>query len=148
MPKPEVLIPHLRGLRVDPQATRHYEMMSGGFFWSDERPGPDYSEIAGDYAMRFLFGYRASLVRGQPRADLRSLWEAVLAACPEWPGFLTERCSPALAEELARASKSGLRDLDRLDRVLSRAAVRPNNALQRTAGGRPSFLARLFSRRR
>ena len=148
MPKPEVLIPHLRELRADPQATRHYEMMSGGFMWSDERPGGGYSEVAGDYAMRFLFGYRASLVRGQPREDLRSVWEVVLAACPEWPGFLPERCSPALAEELSRASKSGLRDLDRLERVLSRAAARPNKALQRTAGARPSFWSRLFSRRR
>jgi hypothetical protein len=116
--------------------------------WSDERPEPGYSEVAGDYAMRFLFGYRASLVRGQPREDLRSVWEAVLAACPEWPGFLPERCSPALAEELSRASASSFRDLERLGHVLSRPAARPNHALQRTAGERPSFWSRLFSRRR
>ena len=117
MPKPEVLIPHLRGSRVDPAATRQFEIMSGGFMWSDERPGAGYSEAAGDYAMRFLFAYRASLVRGRPRAELRAVWEAVLAACPEWPGFLPERCSPELAPELERASSTNSRYLRRLFRT-------------------------------
>lgn len=130
MPKPEVLIPYLRGLRVDPTATRSYEAMSGGFFWSDERPAPPYSESASDYAMRFLLGYRASLVRGQPREDLRSVWDAVLAACPGWPGFLPERRSPTLAEELVQTSRRTLRRLEKLDRVLSgsptSAAVAPS----------------------
>ena len=31
MPKPEILIEHLRGLTIDPSASRHFEMMSGGF---------------------------------------------------------------------------------------------------------------------
>lgn len=138
MPKPEMLIPHLRELRVDPAATRHHEMMSGGFFWSDERPGADYSDASADYAMRFLLGYRASLVRGQPREELRPVWDAVLAACPGWPGFQPERCSPTLAEELARASKRSLRHLHALDRVLSKlqgspaATPEPNPALERT----------------
>ena len=148
MPKPEVLIPHLRGLCVDPQATRQYEFMSGGFLWSDERPGGSYSEAAGDWAMRTLLIYRASLVLGRPCEQWRFVWDAVRAGCPGWPGFLPERCSPALAGELAQASKRGMRHLNALDRVLSKARARPNHALQRTAGARPSFLARLFSRRR
>ena len=38
---------------------------------------------------------------------------------------------------------------ERFDHAFARAgAAPPNNALQRTAGGRPSFLSRLFSRRR
>jgi hypothetical protein len=93
--------------------------MSGGFFWSDEKP-PSYSDEAADYALRFLLGYRASLVRSHPREDLRPVWDAVLAACPQWPRFLPERRSPSLAEELEQASKSSMRSLDRLDRVLSK----------------------------
>jgi hypothetical protein len=123
MPKPEVLIPHLRRLRADPQATRQFEMMSGGFLWSDEKPA-GYSDAAADYALRRLLAYRASLVRGRPREELASTWEAVLAACPEWPGFLPERRSPALAEELDRASKSSMRSLDRLDRAFHKAKER------------------------
>ena len=119
MPTPEILIEHLRGLTVDPSATRHFEMMSGGFLWSDEKPA-GYSDSAADYPLRHLLAYRASLVRGQPREELRSVWDAVLAACPQWPGFLPERCSPALAEELERAYKSSMRSLDRLDRAFSK----------------------------
>ena len=146
MPKPEMLIPHLRGLRADPAATRSYEAMSGGFFWSDERPPAPYSESASDYAMRFLLGYRASLIRGQPREELRPVWDAVLAACPGWPGFLHERSSPALAEELNRASKRTMRHLERLDRVLSGSQAtpaapppQPNPALERTSQGGDAF---------
>jgi len=124
MPKPQVLIPYLRDLRVDPHATRHFEIMSGGFFWSDEKPASAYSEKAGDYAMRFLLGYRASLIRGKPREDLRAVWDAVLAACPQWPGFLPERRSHTLAEELERASKSSMRYVDRLDRAVTKAQSR------------------------
>jgi hypothetical protein len=119
MPKPEILIEHLRRLTVDPSATRHFEMMSGGFLWSDEKPA-GYSDAAADYSLRHLLAYRASLVRGQPREELRSVWDAVLAACPQWPGFLPERRSPALADELERASKSSMRSLERLDRALSK----------------------------
>lgn len=119
MPKPEVLVDHLRELVVDTDATRHFEMMSGGFYWSDEKPD-GYSDATSDYAFRFLIGYRASLVRGAPRAELRFVWDAVLAACPQWPGFLSERCSPALADELERASKASMRSLERLDRACSK----------------------------
>jgi hypothetical protein len=120
MPKPEILIQHLRGMLVDPAATRQFEMMSGGFFWSDERP-PNYSDSSADYALRCVLAYRASLTRGKPREQFRSVWDAVIAGCPQWPGFLAERRSPELAAELDRASKSGLKSLDRLDRALGKA---------------------------
>ena len=148
MPKPEVLIPYLRGLPVDTQATRHHEMMSGGFLWSEEGPAEGYSEMAGDYAMRFLLGYRASLTRGQPREELRFVWDAVLSACSEWPGFLVERRSPVLAEELAQVSRAEMRHLTALDHACSkivaqRGAVSP----QPTVGKWLSHLLHAFLRR-
>src|SRR2546423_820147 len=113
MPKPAILTKALRGLRHDPQATRSYEMMSGAFVWSDERPA-DYCDVEADYAFRFLIGYRASLVRGEPREELRSIWEAVSEACPEWPGFRPERCSTDLAGDLDDASNRMVRRIDAL----------------------------------
>ena len=123
MPNPEKLIPHLRALRYDPAAVRGYEMMSGGFMWSDELPASDqYSDPHdGDYALRFLFGYRASLIRGRPDEGLRPVWDAVLAACPSWPGFRSERCSVSLAAELGKDRKTGMRHLERISRVLNKA---------------------------
>jgi hypothetical protein len=116
MPQPEVLIEVFHGLRYDPQAKRSYELMSGGFVWSDEYPA-GFSWGTGDFALRFLVGYRASLVRGAPREELRSVWDAVLAGCPDWPGFRPERRSTDLVGELDRASKRMMRSVDALDRA-------------------------------
>ena len=122
MPKPEKLIPHLRALRYDPASVRTYEMMSGGFIWTDEMPRREvYSDSNdGDYALRFLLGYRASLIRGRPNEGLRLVWDAVLIACPSWPGFRPERCSASLAPELEREGKGSMRHLDRYSRVFDK----------------------------
>jgi hypothetical protein len=116
MPKPEILIEALRGVRYDPKAERSYELMSGGFVWSDEYPA-GFTFTVGDFAFRFLVGYRASLIRGAPREELRSVWDAVLAGCPDWPGFRPERRSTDLVTELDRASKRMMRSVDALDRA-------------------------------
>jgi hypothetical protein len=123
MPKPEKLIPHLQALCYDPAAERSYEMMSGGFMWSDELPPSDvyFDPHDGDYALRFLLGYRASLIRGRPDEGLRPVWDAVLAACPNWPGFRSERCSVSLAAELEKEGKASMRHLERISRVLDKA---------------------------
>jgi hypothetical protein len=128
MPKPEVLVEFLRGLKYDPDATRHYEVMSGGFVWSDEIP-KDYSDKAADWALRFLIGYRASLIRGKPREELRFVWDTVLAGCPGWPSFHPERSNTALAEELNKNSRRTVKYLDRLSAVFER---------KKQKGGEPS----------
>jgi hypothetical protein len=53
----------------------------------------------GSWAFRFLMGYRASLIRGIPREELRPPWDQLLR---EWPGFRPERHDPTLAAELDR----------------------------------------------
>jgi hypothetical protein len=101
-PEPALIV--LRAARWDSNATHSYEIMSGGFAWSDER----LSQAAAvclehsNYAVRFVMGYRASLTRGAPRDELRAPWDQLLRECPEWPGFRPERASSALAAELDR----------------------------------------------
>ena len=97
----------LRQARWEPDATHSYEVMSGGFAWSDER----LSQLStacmaeGSWAFRYLMGYRASLIRGAPREELRPPWDQLLRECPEWPGFRPERSDPSLAAELDRESR-------------------------------------------
>src|ERR1700689_1212629 len=96
LPDAELLLKQLRGLKFNPNATRDFELMSGGFIWSDERPR-DYDDVVTGYAFRFLIGFRASLIHGKPREELRFVWDAVWAGCPDWPGFRPERFSTELA---------------------------------------------------
>jgi hypothetical protein len=117
----ELLVKQLRGLIYDPNATKYFELMSGGFIWSDEKPR-DYDDVAAGYAFRFLIGFRASIIGGKPREDLRFVWDAVRAACPEWPGFRPERGSRGLAEELDSANDRAMRRLCALDRLFGRDA--------------------------
>jgi len=112
----------LQQARWDASATRQYEIMSGGFAWSDEWP----SDVAylcverGSWAFRYVMGYRASLIRGAPREELRAPWDQLLRECPEWPGFRPERSSPALTKDLDYESNRAFRELDELDRCMIR----------------------------
>src|SRR5262249_44476426 len=99
---PEAALAILRQARWDPNATHSFEVVSGGFAWSDER----LQEAAAacmehrSWAFRYLMGYRASLTRGAPREELRPPWDQLLRECPEWPGFRSERSGPEVAAEL------------------------------------------------
>jgi|SRR5208283_4847944 len=97
----------LRQALWDPNATRSYEIMSGGFSWSDERM-TDVSFVCmahRSWAFRFLMGFRASLSAGAPREELSPPWDQLLQECPDWPGFREERRSTELAAELHRESR-------------------------------------------
>jgi hypothetical protein len=108
----------LRKACWDANARRRYEILSGGFAWSDERLW-DVAPICmaqGSWAFRYLMGYRASLIRGMPRDALRAPWDQLLRECPDWPGFRLERSNPALLRELEAEDERAVRDLDQLDR--------------------------------
>jgi hypothetical protein len=107
----------LESLRFDPNARRSYELLSGGFVWTDETcDGVWHAPDAGDeqwYVLRYLWGYRASLIRGAPDERLRSTWDAMVANYPDWPGLRPERRSTALAAELEAQARVALDDLER-----------------------------------
>lgn len=119
----KVLFPYsaikiLRDARWSANATRSYEILSGGFHWSDECL-LDVLRIcveSDNYAFRYVIGFRASLIRGVPRNELREPWDQLRIECPNWPGFRSERCNPSLAQELNRESQKACDDLDELDR--------------------------------
>ena len=95
---PSKAVEMLRAARSGPDAARSVELMTVSFMWAGETGG-----VPGNLpSVRALLGYRGSLQRGQPDESLRGPWDQLLAACPEWPGFRPERCSPALRDELER----------------------------------------------
>lgn len=105
---PEEALVFLRKMQYDPEARRGFEGLSTSFYWSDEGLPPamrlcrDHESRATFYTMVF----RTSLIRGEPIEEYRRNWKQLQAACPEWPGFRSERCStdllPAWQRELKR----------------------------------------------
>ncbi len=77
----------------------------------------------GSWAFRFLMGYRASLIRGSPREELRPPWDQLLRECPEWPGFRPERRDSSLATELDRASRRVDVCVRRIERRMRQSAA-------------------------
>jgi hypothetical protein len=86
----------LREARFDPESVREYDLFAGGFYWSDER----IEAVSDSDTYRVILAYRASLSEGAPRNELLDTWNQLQRACPDWPGFRRERCSPALANDL------------------------------------------------
>lgn len=108
----------LNDLTFSETARRFYEMMSGALMWEDEKPDLPFSEIGW---FRAALAYRSSVILGQPRPELESVWSALQRIAPEWPGFRPERCtpSPELVDYLNEQGKRSARSLDRLDGLMS-----------------------------
>lgn len=114
---PDEALDILRGARYRPEAERSYEIMSGSFWWSDELVGETFAACRrhGSWAFRYLMGYRGSLIRGAPDAELEPVWQQVARACPDWPGLRPERNSPTLAGALHREGRKNCAESLRLD---------------------------------
>jgi hypothetical protein len=120
---PDAVIEILRQAHWDPNAQRDFDLMSGGYEWSDEGFRDALSKCASADVdpFRCVLGYRASLVLGEPRAELREPWDQLLAVCPDWPGFRPERADPCLAKELNAQNEASLRQLERTATIYARA---------------------------
>jgi hypothetical protein len=105
-PFPDTALVILRQTRWNPRAAWRYEGLSGGLVWDDELPR-EAIEACGrvdSWAHRYVLGYRASLIRGEPSEGLRAAWDQLARECPEWPGFRPERQAAELREQLEAAS--------------------------------------------
>ena len=84
----------MQSIAYDPRAKRYYDIMRGGFVWTDELPDPDTDGEAFVEALTFLYraiAYRASISLGAPDVELEVGWRKVEQELPNWPGFRKER---------------------------------------------------------
>jgi hypothetical protein len=84
----------LRSCIYDENATRSYDIMRGGFIWSDEFPnnGKDHDMLMSSIGLLVeIIAYRASLTAGKSRIEFEEEWNTLKIACPSWPGFREER---------------------------------------------------------
>lgn len=107
----------LRRLQFDPAAVLSYEGLSGGLVWSDEW-SPELQRACSQappevkYVCRFLWAYRASLIKGSPDPRWEDLWQTMRADFPCWPMFQRSRCTPELQGELERRGRAFLDELE------------------------------------
>lgn len=120
---PESALVILRRTRWNPESKCGYEGLSGGLVWSDEFPREAIEACVSvdNWAFRHVLGYRASLIRGEPREELRSAWDQLARECPDWPGFRPGRQASELRERLDSEQARFAREMDELDRRCSRS---------------------------
>jgi hypothetical protein len=129
---PQAALAIIRRARWNPPAVCSYEGMSGGLVWDDEFPIEAISACTREdsWAFRYVWGYRASLIRGRPREEIRAAWDQLALECPEWPGFRLERRAAALREMLEAEEDRFLSEIEEL-------FDKPTDAEPRAAAGRP-----------
>ena len=102
----------MNGLRFDEESPYFYELMSGALIWEDEKAGVTFEQLG---YMRMIWAFRTGEILESPRSEYQVLWEAVMEAAPDWPGFRADRCNPPeeVIQYLASAKRNSKRDLDR-----------------------------------
>ncbi len=94
----------LEGCKYDPSADRSYDMMRGGFVWTDELPARDSGRyLAAIALLAKVIAYRGSLTLGEPRDEYRKEWEYLMEVLPDWPGFRLDRWKGAVERDLRAA---------------------------------------------
>lgn len=90
----EEILKVLNGCVYDENATRSYDIMRGGFIWSDELPGSKKNQkmfVRGIFLLAKVIAYRASLTARNPRNEFEEEWSTLKSVYPSWPGFREER---------------------------------------------------------
>ena len=116
----ELLGAKLDKLAVDPRASMSYDLLAGGLVWSDEIPACDLAAaqeipFPGLGQFRALLNHRNSLILGESGKRFQDVWERALRLCPNWPGFISARQEPALAQEARSRSEAARRSFEELD---------------------------------
>ena len=77
--------------------------------------------------LRYLWGFRQSLILGTKRLDLVHLWHETMKQAPCWPGFESKRSSPPMlpfALKCIAKSEKFSAELDELDERITRIPAR------------------------
>lgn len=114
MAVPRELLTLLRQTSFDPLAIRKYNVLDGGFRWSDEFPDGFFEEVLRlDYWLdRYLAAHRAEITLGGDVDRFREIWQEVEREAPTWPGLRVERSSRDLAIELTAKRRDVEADMD------------------------------------
>jgi hypothetical protein len=117
---PAEAIEILRETKWSPLTKRTFDGMAGGFVWDDEFPQEalDACTRQDNWSFRAVIAYRASLIAGEPREELRAPWDQLACACPEWPGFRPERRSSELRAPMERANERFMSSIRRTSKLL------------------------------
>lgn len=110
----------LKDCVYDPNAVRRYDLMRGGFVWSDEMPANTFKEkVQGILLLAKVIAYRASLTLGEPRQEFESEWNDLKETIPAWPGFREERIhNNQIKRDLMAEDKKTERCIARIEKEL------------------------------
>ena len=96
----------LNNMEFDENATYFYEVMSGGFLWSDEFPdiaSDEWKNFEHDFIYRYLLALRREVMLWTKDKEKHPLWKQVLSEAPQWPGLKQERLSGRIVKRLKAA---------------------------------------------
>ena len=107
----------LDSMIYDASATYRYDVMSGGFFWSDEFPErntPEWKEIQYNDVYRLLLAIRREITLGHMSYESHPLWAQVASEAPNWPGLHHERHRGRIVNRLKAAIRISNNKIDKL----------------------------------
>jgi hypothetical protein len=89
-------------LKIDDRAKRSFCAEVSGFIWSDELPMDVRLRdlCLRDIGYLVLLFHRTGSILGRENQDTQEIWDTVRKQVPTWPGFLDERSSRRLRDEL------------------------------------------------
>ncbi|MDQ8205754.1 hypothetical protein [Pelagicoccus sp. SDUM812003] len=106
--KTEAVYEILRGMSFDPHATHKYDILRGGFFWSDELPSQEKDR---ENFLRCLMvlakpiAHRSELSLDKEELRFEEEWTELREKCPDWPGFRDERINDERIKRELKAIK-------------------------------------------
>jgi hypothetical protein len=89
-----VIADDLNLLRMQPDASVSYDLLSDSLQWSDEIPLLGRHKPSNFWCLRLLFRYRMTMILQNPEAEFVDYWVRGKELFPNWAGFHPSRCSP------------------------------------------------------
>ena len=106
----------LNNMEFDKDATYFFEVMSGGFLWSDEFPdseSSDWKDFQHDYIYRYLLALRRQIMLEREGKQQHPLWIQVTTKAPNWPGLRHERLTGRIVRRLRAAIRKSNYEIEK-----------------------------------
>jgi hypothetical protein len=103
-------------MEFDESASYYYEIMSGGFLWSDEFPdinSDEWKDFGHDFIYRYLLALRRDVMLKHKERELHPLWQQVLTEAPNWPGLREERLTGRIVRRLKAAIRKSNYEIEK-----------------------------------